>query len=385
MQNAHGVVFAAAGGTQSIDFVDPDLGQPAIWKANLAIDHELPWWGVVGAAEVVLSQVKEGIYYQHLNLGAPTAVGQDGRLLYWNDAGLDPTSWDEDGRSVSGVFSRDNANFDYSDAIIARPTTKGESQQLTLSLNKPFNGSDWSWMTAYTYTNATEVSPLTSSTSGSQWGNNVSFDPNGNVSSTSSYEIQDRFTAAVTWKHAFFGDYNTMIAGFYEGRSGRPYSYAFDNDVNGDGRFGNDLLYIPSGPGDVLFANAEEEAAFWDFVYSDDYLSTHRGQVAERNAATSDWVNQFDIRVTQELPGFMSGHKSEIWLDVLNVGNLINKDWGRIEEIGFPGARGVVEYGGVDPETGKYVYRWNGADELRLYDERGISRWSLQVGFRYKF
>jgi hypothetical protein len=46
-------------GTQSIDFIDPDLGQPSVWKANLAFDHELPWWGVVGAAELVLTSVKE--------------------------------------------------------------------------------------------------------------------------------------------------------------------------------------------------------------------------------------------------------------------------------------------------------------------------------------
>jgi outer membrane receptor for ferrienterochelin and colicin len=373
------------GGTQSIDFVDPDLGQPAVWKANLAFDTELPWWGVVASSELILTQVKEAIYYQHLNLGAPTDVGQDGRLLYWNPAGYNPLNWNRFGNSSGGASSRAGRNRAYNDAIIARPTTKGESQQLTLSLNKPFNDSDWSWSTAYTYTNATEVSPLTSSTSGSQWGNSVVFDPNGNVSSTSSYEIQDRFTAALTWKHAFFGDYNTMIAGFYEGRSGRPYSYAFDNDANGDGRFGNDLLYIPAGPGDVLFGTPEEEAAFWNFVASDEYLSANRGRVAERNGARSSWVNQFDVRVTQELPGFMSGHKSEIWLDILNVGNMINKDWGRIDEIGFPGARGVVEYGGVDPATGKYVYRFNSPDASRIYDDRAISRWSLQLGFRYKF
>jgi hypothetical protein len=373
------------GGTQSIDFVDPNLGQPAIWKANLAFDKELPWWGIVASTELILSSVKEAIYYEHLNLGAPTAVGPDGRPLFWNAAGFDPTNWNRFGNSTRAVSNRANRNRAYNDAIIARPTTKGESQQLTLALNKPFSDGDWAWNVAYTYTNATEVSPLTSSTSGSQWGNTVVFDPNANVSSTSSYEIQDRFSAALTWKHAFFGNYNTMVAAFYEGRSGRPYSYAFDNDANGDGRFGNDLLYIPAGPGDVLFGSAAEEAAFWEFVASDEYLSANRGRVAERNGARSSWVNQFDIRVTQELPGFMSGHKSELWLDVLNVGNLINEDWGRIDEVGFPGARGIVEYGGVDAATGKYVYRFNTPDSSRIYDSRGISRWSLQVGFRYKF
>jgi len=89
--------------------------------------------------------------------------------------------------------------------------------------------------------------------------------------------------------------------------------------------------------------------------------------------------------VSQEFPGFMEGHKAEIVLDVLNIGNLINKDWGRVEEVAFPAMRGVVEYGGVDPATGKYVYRFNTPDSLTVYDDKGISRWAAQISVRYKF
>lgn len=386
-------------GTQSVDFVDPKLGQPSVWKANLAFEHELPFWGLVASAEVVLTNVHEAIFYQQLNLGAPTAIGQDGREIFWDARGRDRTRWNVLGNAClnetgvapgvncqsSGTRNRNNANAGFTDAIIARPTSKGESQQLTLSLNKGFNGGDWSWTAAYTFTNAEEVSPLTSSTSSSQWGNTQTFNPNEEVASTANYEIRDRFTASVNWRHAFFKDYKTSVAMFYEGRSGRPYSYVFDNDANGDGRFGNDLLYIPNGPGDVLFGSATEEAAFWAYVEGNGYLNAHRGQVASRNATRSQWVNQIDMRISQELPGFWEGHKSEVWLDMLNVGNMINKKWGQIDEIGFPGSRGVVEYGGIDTATGKYVYRFNTPDELELFDDRGISRWSLQVGFRYKF
>ena len=337
------------------------------------------------ATELVLTSVKEGIYYEQLNLGGPTRVGQDGRLLYWNTAGYNRANFNQAGTASGGASGRALRNTAFNDLLIARPTNKGESQQLTFSLNKPFGDSDWTWLLAYTYTNATEASALTSSTSGSQWGNANTFNPNENVAARSSYEIRDRFTAAISWKHAFFGNYNTTASMFYEGRSGRPYSYVFDNDANGDNRAGNDLLYIPTGPGDVLFGSPAEEAAFWNYVNGDEYLSANRGRVAERNGARAPWVNQFDMRISQELPGFMSGHKSEIWLDILNVGNLINKDWGKIEEVAFPGSFGVVEYGGIDPATGKYVYRFNTPDTTRIYDDRGISRWSLQVGFRYKF
>ncbi|HEX4853022.1 TonB-dependent receptor [Arenimonas sp.] len=381
------VPAGARQGTQSIDFVDPDLGQPSVWKANLAFDHELPWSGIVMSAEVVLANVKEAIFYQQLNLGAPTAIGQDGREIYWNAAGRNPANWNQFGTAPgsAGTRSRFNANPNFTDAIIARPTGKGESQQLSLSFSKPKGDWGFSWTAAYTFTNADEVSPLTSSTSGSQWGNINTFNPNEEVSATSAYEIKDRFSASINWERAFFGDYETRVSMFAESRSGRPFSYVFDNDANGDGRFGNDLLYVPTGPGDVLFGTAAEEAAFWAFVANDGYLNANRGRVVGRNAVQNPWVNQFDLRISQELPGFFKDHRSEIWLDILNVGNLINKDWGKIEEIGFPGSRGVVEYGGIDAATGKYVYRFNEPDQARLYDDRGISRWSLQLGFRYKF
>ena len=395
-----GLFTPGTGGTQSIDFIDPDLGQPSVWKANLAFDHELPWWGAVAAVEAVLLQVEDAIYYEHLNLGAPTRYGQDGRALFWNTAGYAATNWNILGatcRNETGVVAgvncvsggasgRQNRLRTFNDAIIARSTNKGGSQQGTLSLTKPFSReSDWSWMASYTYTNAEEVSPLTSSTSGSQWGNNNTFHPNEEVNATSSYEIRDRYSAALSWKHDLFSDLDTTVSAFFESRSGRPYSYVFDNDANGDNRFGNDLLYIPTGPGDVLFGSAAEEAAFWAFVESDDYLNSHRGEVAARNGARGKHVNQIDVRLSQELPGFFGDNKSEIWLDVLNFGNLLNEDWGKIDEVAFPGSLGVVEYGGVDAATGRYVYRYNGADTSRVYDDRGISRWSVQVGFRYEF
>ncbi|PPU50793.1 TonB-dependent receptor [Xanthomonas arboricola] len=375
-----------AGSTQSVDFVDGKLGQPSVWKANLAFDTELPWYGIVASAEAVVTQVNEAIYYQQLNLGAASAIGQDGRNIYWNANGLRPSSWDRNGLQPSGVSvdARGNRNRRYNDALIARPTDKGGSESFTFGLNKPFNGGDWSWGLYYTYTDADEVSGLTSSTSGSQLGNNAVFQANENVASTAAYEVKNSILGTLNWKHAFFGDYETKLGLIYQGRNGRPYSYTFDNDANGDGRL-NDLLYIPAGRGDVLFGSAAEEQAFWSYIEGNEYLAARRGQVAERNGARNSWINQFDLHIEQEIPGFFKDNKASVWLDVMNVGNLLNKKWGRVEEYGFPGMRGVVEYGGIDAASGKYVYRFNTPDQSTVYDDRGISRWALQLGFRYQF
>jgi outer membrane receptor protein involved in Fe transport len=380
----------------AIDLVDPDLGQPAVWKANLAFDHELPFGGIVASAELLLTRVDTAIYYEDLNLGAPTGVSQDGRSQYWNAAGYNPANFNQFGNTSGGASGRAGRNTTFDQVLIAKPTSKGEGQQLTVSLSKPMKD-NWSWTVGYTFTNATEVSPLTSSTSGSQWGNTAVYQVNENRTSASDYEIKDRFTGALTYRHFFFEGLKTEIGVVYEGRTGRNFSYVFDNDANGDNRSSNDLLYIPASRSDVRFGSAAEADAFWAYVEGNDYLRSHKGRVADRNGDTSPWVNNFDMRISQELPGFFKGNKAQIWLDILNVGNMINKKWGQIEEVDFGNGRtlGVVEYGGVcgaavtavctAGSAGKYVYRWNGADKPALQDQNGQSRWALQVGLRYEF
>ncbi|MBA2238698.1 MAG: TonB-dependent receptor [Lysobacter sp.] len=365
-----------------LDLIDPDLQQPAVWKANLAVDHELPWWNVVASAELLLTSVEEAIYYENLNLGAPEFQTQDGRLLYWGNPFADAN-----GRFETGSRNaRGNRDRRFTDVTVARPSGKGRGEQLTMSLVKP-RMDTWSWSLAYTFTSAEEVNPLTSSQAISNWANSYRVNPNENVAVNSIYAIRDRFTATLGWEKKFFGDHKTSVAAFYEGRSGRPFSYSYINDANGDGRI-NDLLYVPSGPGDVLFTGgAAMEAAFFDYLARNPELARYAGRSAEANAERSPFVNNIDVRLSQELPGLFKGHKSEVWVDILNFGNLLNKDWGRIEEVGFPYGLGVASFAGIDQATGKYRYTFDESRirDLNLRDRTGESRWAVQVGFRYRF
>lgn len=383
---------------QAVDVIDPDLGQPSVWKANLAFDHELPYWGVVASAEAILTRTKEAIYYERLDLGEASRIGPDGRAMYWNAAGYNPLNFNANGQFSGGANPRSNRDPRIADVTMARPTSKGMGQQLTLALTKP-QTDNWFWQASYTYTNATEVNPLTSSQAVSNWNNNLIFQANEEVAGRTNYAIKDSFQLTVGYGREFFGNNRTDFALFYSGRSGKPYSWAFRNDVNGDSRGNNDLFYVPSGPGDVIFSNANftdaasivndpmVEAAFFEFMAANPGLARFAGSVADRNSERNRWVNQFDIRITQQLPGFFRDNKAEIYLDILNVGNLINKDWGHIEEIGFPSARRVATYRGIDPNTGKYVYGFNPnqVDSAFIRDDTGESRWAAQVGFRYRF
>jgi hypothetical protein len=398
--NAQPTGFAGAIPAPNVDFLSPDLEQPSVWKMNLAFDHELPWGWVV-SAEYIRTEVESGIYYRHLNIGNPTAVGTDGRNLFYTPQGLRTACWNDSGSTItsgacSGFRSRALNNPNFNNVLVAEKTGKGGGENLSLTVSGAFND-EISWSFGYSYTEATEVSPLTSSVSNSNWNSVSVFQTNEEVEANSTYLVKDRFLGQINWSRAFFGDYQTRVGVFYEGRSGRPYSWNFDNDLNGDGNI-NDLMYIPTafGSGDVVFrdvngsgSSIDEERLFWDIVNANG-LNRFAGGVVERNSSFADWTNTFDVRISQELPGFFKGNKTVIALDILNFGNLLNKDWGRIEEIGFQSqgglSRAFVEGLGLT-EDGRYVYGVNeGAlDDFTVRQNRGESQWAAQFTVRYEF
>ena len=391
----------------NVDFLDKGLTQPSVWKMNLAYDGELPWGGLVAGAEWVYTKTKTGIFYQHLNLGAPTRTGTDGRELYYTPAAYNPACWNATGGTVTsgtacassatnaGVRARALSNASFNNVLLANSTDKGGGNAVTFSLSSPNKGG-FGWQVAYTRTSATEVSPLTSSVSNSNFNARSAFNPNEEVAANSAYLIKDRFNASFNWSAAFVGKYKTSVGLFYEGRKGKPYSWTYRNDLNGDGVSGNDLMYIPKGPdsGEVVFlgdtaTNKTSENLFWSIVEANKALRDAKGGVVARNSAFMPFVNSFDVRVSQELPGFTSKHKGLLTFDILNIGNLINNRWGRINEIGFASAGGLrrtfVNYVGLNPD-GKYIYQVNGTpDGLTPRQVKGESQWAMQVTAKYEF
>ena len=391
----------------NVDFLDKGLTQPSVWKMNLAYDGELPWGGLVFGAEWVYTKTKTGIFYQHLNLGAPTKTGTDGRELYYTPSAYNPACWTSSGGTVTsgstcgssatnaGVRARALSNSSFNNVLLATATEKGGGNAVTLSLSSP-NKAGFGWQVAYTRTSATEVSPLTSSVSNSNFNSRSIFNPNEDVAANSAYLIKDRFNASFNWSKAFIGKYKTSVGVFYEGRKGKPYSWTYRNDLNGDGVSGNDLMYIPKGPqsGEVVFlgdtaTNHANEDAFWTVVNANKALRDAKGGIVARNSAFMPFVNSFDVRVSQELPGFTSKHKGLLTFDILNIGNLINNRWGRINELSFQSSGGLrrtfVNYVGLNPD-GKYIYQVNSnVDSLTPRQVKGESQWAMQITAKYEF
>jgi hypothetical protein len=392
--------------SRQVNALSDDFAQPTVFKANLAFESELGVMDLVGGAEILLTEVEKGVMFTNVALGNPNGILPDGRESYWLTSAR--SGFNQNTGSTTGT-NRNQANcitvnpalpFDratnpcaYTNAIILSNTRRGSAANMTFYLEKPWKD-NWSARIGYTYGKADEVSPATSSVAFSNWNGRFVYNPNEERLSRANYEIRDRLTASASYKWEWFHDAPTTVSMFWEGRTGRPFSYAFANDANGDGQ-SNDLFYIPANQTDVQYttgSSPQDIEAFWNYIYNHDGLNQHRGEVAERNGTRAPFVNQVDLRISQKLP-FFRGRQSEIYLDILNFGNLLNKRWGRIEEAGFPSRVQMARFAGVN--NGQYVYDvsqfYNEGTStpttpvLELRDVAAESRWSAQVGFKINF
>lgn len=374
----------------NLSVVDPDFEIPTVAKFTLGFDHELPWLGTVFTAEYQHLDVIKGIRYENLNLGAPTGVLPDGRPSYAlrpNDipSGTNTTRW--------------NANPSFGQQMIYLTNTeKGKADTFTLQFKKPFADS-WSGSIGYTFSRATDVNPGTSSVANSSFQNRSWVNANDDYEATSNYSIPHRIVASLVWEHNFFGDYATRVSAFYDGHSGAPYSWIFGNDANGDS-YVRDLAFIPINRNDVAFTTASQNTpglidSFFQYIGNDPELMRNAGRIFKRNDGRAAWVNQLDLSISQEIPGFMKGHKGELRFDIFNVLNMIDKSWGVERRADFPLERRLADFAGVNAE-GKYVYDISNSN----YNKGGVyspnampvnesfvpsQRWSILVTARYTF
>jgi hypothetical protein len=209
---------------------------------------------------------------------------------------------------------------------------------------------------SYTRSDVNDASATTSSTAGSNYGNNAFLDPNFAAYGRSIYEITDQFKFGLDYRHAFFGDYQTRFSLFGEHRSGRPYSITMLDRGTGRlatlgtvGNGGRGLLYVPTAGGDarVSFDNAVSEAAFNNLVGTLG-LDRYRGRIVPKNTQSSQDVFRVDLHVSQELPApgvnrIFPRARFRVFADIENVLNMIDSDWGALRQVSFPYISSVVD------------------------------------------
>jgi hypothetical protein len=351
--------------TNEIDLIDPDYQFPSSLRWNLAYDRDLGFLGLVATGEVVFSETLKEIDYRNLNFVPSGVTRPDGRPVM--------------ARAVPTL----------SDAIFLTNTDKGRQWSASGQLQRPFkNGLYLSG--AYIYGSSTSVNDGGSSQAASNWGNTYAVNSNAVDVATSNFEVRHRVTIGGSYLFKLPAGLTATTAVYYNGQIGRPYVAMFGNDVNADTRTGNDLLYVPNGPDDVIIRNgtwADLDA----FISADNSLKNYRGKIAPRNAGNTPWTNNVDFHLSLGVP--TKRIKSEVVLDVLNLGNLLNKDWGLVQYTIFNQIFPLT-FAGIDAPTGKYIYDiatltrtdTNGNRTYQKFSRDDFrSRAQAQLSFRVRF
>ncbi len=347
-------------GRQTINLVDPDYRYPEVIRGNLAIDHELGIFGLIGTAELVFSNNVNDIFYQNINY-IPNGTGPDGRITFRK---LDP-----------GL----------NDVMFLTNSGKGNSWTASFKVDRPFrNGLFVSG--SYSYNDAKSVNDGTSSVARSNWTTNpIGVDPNNPPLTRSNYSAGNRVNLSATLPINLGGGFRSWASLYYNGQDGRPYSILFNGDANADGVTNNDLIFVPASADQVNVSNGTWEQLD-AFLSADPAASKNRGKIIPRNTARAPWSNQLDFRYAVNVPTG-SRAKVELTADVVNLLNLFNKDWGWAYWPPFPAGGTLIGFGGVS--NGKYTYNLNTITSPNfqgVFDRSDLrSRWQAQFGARVRF
>ncbi len=324
--------------------VEKNFKMPQIWRTNIAADISLPYATIL-TLEALYSKDVNGVMQRNVNMPLPdkAIVGVDNRP-YW---------------------SKNKINPDLGSAMILSNTNKGYQASFTAQLTKSFTNG-WSGMLAYTYNIAKDITTNPGSTAASAWQSNtvVSYLNNPELS-YSSFATPHRLVGSLSYRLNYLKNFATTVSLFYSGSYQGRSTYAYSNDMNGDGN-ASDLMYIPASKDEVKFIDArndknqitmtaaEQADAFWNFVENTPYLNKNKGKYAQRFGGLEPWINRFDVKILQDVFsnfGTDRRYTLQMSLDIINVGNMLNSAWGVYK------SHGLGNYDRIRPlsQASKYV------------------------------
>ncbi len=362
---------------QGVDFffyqtVDPEFKFPQVWRTNVGVDHRLEN-GVILTADVAYTKDINAAHVQNWGLRNPS--------LTLNAPG--------DNRPYYGAGDRGNNGYVFTNS------DEGRIWNASVKAQKTFNNGLYASL-AYSYLNAKDINSIEAEITGDAFDfNPVSGNANDDVLAFSKYGDTHRIIGVASKKFTYGNDtWATTISTFFEYARGGRFNYTYAGNINNDSSFqNNDLLYIPTSAevSQMQFSGtpAEQQAqadAFESYIRQDDYLSDNRGSYAERYGALAPWRSRWDVKILQDY-NFKVGksektHTIQLSLDILNFGNLINSEWGVVEQPNNVSPLGVT----VDPNTQIPTYTFDPSLTKTFgFDSSLQSRWQAQFGLRYIF
>ena len=308
--------------------VNPDFKMPQVWKTSLAVDYQVPVsFPFTATVEAIFNKTINAVCISDWSIkevgGFARLNGADNRALYQDFKYTDATT----GKTLPNAFVLDN-------------TSKGYGWSFNATLNaQPL---EWlSLMAAYTHTVSKELTGMPGSDASSAFTYIPCVQgPNYVTLHNSQYVTPDRFVANAIL-HDKSGNHYSLI--YETWRGGNNTSYLMTTDMNGDG-YQYDAVYVPTdaqagyydenkqlhGGTEFRFASKDDMDRFMAFVHNNDYLKDRQGDYAEAYSHYSPWVHRIDLGYKHDfkLDLGKTKHTLQLSLDIKNVLNLFNSNWG---------------------------------------------------------
>ncbi len=373
----------------AINVTAPNFKFPQVFRTNVGVDYTLPG-GFVATGELIYTKDINAVYIRDANLAAPVGtLAGDGRPLYGTNLLINST---------------------VTQALVQENTNKGYAFSLTGQIQKTtgrYNGS-----LAYTYTDSKDLNSQSGSTAGglltsNPYVNNINAPTLGYAGNW----FPHRVVGYVGYRFDYAKIFATTLSLIYEGRNQGNFSYTYGGAPTGLVTAANtNLIYVPRSQSEILLTttNATDTRStqqIWDqlntYIDQDKYLSSRRGQYAERGAALLPWVNFLNFRLLQDfyVKTGNSRNTIQVSVEMFNVLNFLKSDWGIVKS---PARTNILNFVGYETPntatgtTGRPIYSFatNGdgsalassyINNQGVFNGTTTSRWQLQLGLRYIF
>jgi len=138
-------------------------------------------------------------------------------------------------------------------------------------------------------------------------------------------------------------------------------------------------------------AVAQTRLRYANYLNEHSCLGDYIGQIVPRNTCRNPWYNRLDARLSKRVP-VVRGQSAELTVDLFNILNGINEDWGRYVGIRGDrlnllqprGARLTTDESGVQRSEVLYTVPEVFAQRQILGFDLNL-QFSAQIGLRYSF
>jgi hypothetical protein len=310
--------------TREIDVFDNNFKLPTIWRSSLAIDYKFGN-GYKFTGDVLYTKTIYDVKYEQINL-------------------KDSVAYFTSGPTQTPVYVGGKYNSSFSNVYFLTNTSEGYRYNFTAQLSKSSNNvalgkyfANVNWSAAYTYGMSKDITNGIRNSWESSYNVNPTITPSNSPLAFSNFDLRHRIVATFSSNFIWSKMNSTSLAFVYSGASGNPYSLIYQSAPFGSGS-NAPLPYIPKDANDInlkdngTYTAAQQWSDLNTFIEGDAYLKTRRGQYAERNGLRTPWVHDLDMKVMHEFKLNKNNAKQalQISLDVFNVLNLINSEWGHV-------------------------------------------------------